>query len=101
MDIIITKHAKRRLRKRRGISSGGQKRHVYKAFMEGTTVQSLENERYMLSLYDNFYYIFALCERTKQPVLLTMYRIPSSYLDAFDAHLHSKMLREDRSQASA
>ena len=97
LKIIISKHAKRRLRKRLGISSGGQERHVYRAFVDGTTVQSLDDEQKMLVVYNRFYYIFALDPIKRQPVLLTVFPIPSRYLDAFDARLHLETLQEGRS----
>lgn len=88
MDVIITRHAKRKLRKRLGIPNNGQKKHVLKAFTEGKLIQPLENEQKALLSYKDFYYIFTIDKSYTTPILITAYPIPLPHLNAFDARFH-------------
>lgn len=87
MDIIISKHAEKRLRKRAKLPRGAHNRHVHRVFNEGVIVQALNDNQHMLIVYHKFYYIFGLHKIKRCPILLTTYQVPEQHLNAFDVRL--------------
>lgn len=73
IEIHVSIHAKRRLRKRLGIPYKAAKRYVSQAFKEGELVQSLRNKKCALVEYQNNYFIFGL-NSEGEPTLVTAYR---------------------------
>jgi len=72
--IIVTEHAKRRIRQRLGIPYKGAEKHAREAFYRGLIIQPLKNNTRALIVYNNQRYVYALHEEHKCPVLLTTYK---------------------------
>ena len=73
MTVIITKHAKKRMKQRLGIRSKQQKSHASKAFKDGEIIQPLKNNTRILIKHKGYEYIFGLSKQRTCPVLITVY----------------------------
>lgn len=70
--IVITKHAKLRIKERLGLPKRAHARHIREVIRKGTLLSRVAQQEFNL-LYHGFRYAFILDE-TLTPVLITTYR---------------------------
>ncbi len=70
--LIITKHAKSRIKERLGLPKRGHSRHIQKVLRQGLLLSRKGQKEFNL-LYQGFIYIFRV-DLSLQPILITTYR---------------------------
>ncbi len=78
--MIITKHGKRRIKKRLGLPKRAHSRHVLRVLKNGR-LSSREGMKKFKMIYQGFLYIFALTNRL-EAILITTY----PYNEIFDQY---------------
>jgi len=77
MDIVITEHGMKRMRKRLGINARAAKRQAIKAFSDGVMLPYLEgrgeDNGTMRFLYNKYIYVYSFDKRKRCPRLVTVY----------------------------
>ena len=74
--MIITKHAKKRIKERIGLPKRAQYRHVEYVIRQGA-LYSREGWKKFMIVYHGFLYVFAL-DKTLTPILVTTFRVNST-----------------------
>ena len=72
-NTIITKHAKKRIKERLGLSKRSHLRHIMKVLKEGIFLYRNKKNNTFFMQYHHSEYIFTLTYQLK-PILITMYR---------------------------